>query len=132
MRIYVASGLQNRERVVLAMDRLRSLGHEITYDWTRHGDVRSLGEARMEEVAQNETCGVTGADIVLLLLPGGKGTHIELGLSLATAKTKRILLWSETGVEFGGGADTCVFYHHPAIERIACPFDELMQTLEKL
>lgn len=129
MRIYVASGLVNRDRVKAVIDKLTSQGHTVTYNWTLHGDVRGEGEARMREVAQNEAEGVASAELVLLLLPGGKGTHTELGAALATRKNKRIVLWSETGAEFSGGVDTCVFYHHPAIERLLCSFNELIERV---
>ena len=129
MRIYVASGLVKRDRVKEVITRLVSLGHIIAYDWTLHGDVRGDGEARMREVAQNEAEGVASAELALLLLPGGKGTHTELGAALATRANKRIVLWSELGAEFSGGADACVFYHHPAVERLCCPFGELFDRL---
>ena len=132
MKVYVASGLENRCRVIKVIERLKAMGHTIAYDWTAHGDVRDKGEERMREVSSNEVNGVSSADAVIILLPGGKGTHIELGVSLATRQNKRIMLWSETGCEFGGGNDTCVFYHHPAIERIVCPFEELMERIESL
>ena len=130
MNFYVASGLINRERVAQVVEWLKARGGTPAYDWTRHGDVRSQGEERMQAVSQNEVNAVCESDLVLALLPGGKGTHIELGIALATRANKRILLWSETGAEFGGGQDTCVFYHHPALTRIVCPFDALPAQLQ--
>ncbi|MDR0839845.1 MAG: hypothetical protein LBN26_00435 [Christensenellaceae bacterium] len=132
MRFYVASGLPNRERAADAVRFLTSLGHTPSYDWTAHGDVRSEGEARMGQVSTNELAAVCDAELVVVLLPGGPGTHTELGAALATREDKRIFLWSQEESALGGGPQTCVFYHHPAVTRICCPYEELLQQLAAL
>ncbi len=132
MRFYVASGLPNRSRAKKFIGVLSSYGHIVTYDWTEHGDVREKSEAVLSEVSMNEVRAVCDAELVVILLPGGKGTHTELGLALASRTNKRILLWSETGAEFLSGNDTCVFYHHPVVERISCPFEQLGERILSL
>ncbi|HOS18922.1 MAG TPA: group-specific protein, partial [Clostridia bacterium] len=82
MRFYVASGLENKDRVKRVLDKIAARGHTISYDWTLHGDVRGRGEEVLNTVAGNETFAVIDASCVLLLLPGGRGTHTELGLAL--------------------------------------------------
>ena len=108
---------------------MRRNGHEQTYDWTTHGDIRHEGAERMSEVAFNELRAVRDAELVVALLPGGQGTHTELGVALATRSNKRIILWSETGDEFAFDNRTCTFYFHPAAERVVCPFEELLEIL---
>ena len=132
MKFYVASGVPNAEKVNLAARALERAGHERTYDWTRHGDVSAESPERKREVAQLEARAVMDAQLVVLLLPGRFGTHAELGVALATAQNKRVLLWSETSAPFDGTSGFCVFYHHPSIERLVCPFDELLAFLETL
>lgn len=112
-----------------AAEVLRRNGHEQTYDWTTHGDIRHEGAERMSEVAFNELRAVRDAELVVALLPGGQGTHTELGVALATRSNKRIILWSETGDEFAFDNRTCTFYFHPAAERVVCPFEELLEIL---
>ena len=129
MKFYVASGVSNAEKVNQAASALTAGGHQRTYDWTTHGDVSKTPDARKQEVAGNEARGVAEAELVVLLLPGRFGTHAELGIALATAANKRILLWSETSAPFDGTEGFCVFYHHPAVERIVCPFEELLAQL---
>jgi len=135
MKYYIASGLPNAARVSLAAQALGA--HERTYDWTAHGDIRAEGPARMNSVSSCELAAVAEAELVLLLLPGGKGTHTELGAALATRANKRVVLWSEMGEEFrAGGGEThpsvCAFYFHPAAERWVCPFNELLVRLRAL
>lgn len=131
MKFYIASGLPNAERVSLAANVLKQSGYEHLYDWTAHRDVRSCGQKRMREVSLNETRAAADCDLLLVLLPGGAGTHTELGIALAGGK-KRILLWSETGEEFDDSGKTCVFYFHPAVERIQCSFEYLIKLLAEI
>lgn len=130
MRFYIATGLENSERAKTVAEILKRNGHEHTYDWTEHGDIRKQGEARMSEVALNEIRAVKDAELFIALLPGGNGTHTELGAAIASRGNKRIILWSETGNEFKPDERSCTFYFHPAIERLVCPFDELLEIMD--
>ena len=132
MNFYVASGVGNAEKVNQAAAALTAAGHVRTYDWTTHGDVSKADPEFKRQVAALELRGVLEAELVVLLLPGRFGTHAELGIALATAANKRILLWSETPAPFDGTEGFCVFYHHPAVERVVCPFEELLQLLQVL
>ncbi len=132
MRFYVASGLENLVRVKRALEKIRSLGHDVSYDWTQHGDVRTKGTDALNAVAGSETFAVMDSDRVLILLPGGKGTHTELGIALASRANKRIILWSETGEEFESNKNTCAFYHHSAVEKLRCGFEELLSFIETI
>jgi len=132
MKFYVASGVPNAEKVNLAASALQAAGHVRTYDWTTHGDVSKTPDERKREVAASESRGVLEAELVVLLLPGRFGTHAELGIALASADNKRILLWSETSAPFDGTEGFCVFYHHPAVERIVCSFEELLEQLREI
>ena len=78
MTFYVASGVANTERVSRAAAVLSALGHARTYDWTTHGSVAAEPSKRKSEVAAAEVSAISEADLVLILLPGGRGTHTEL------------------------------------------------------
>lgn len=132
MKYYVASGVSNAEKVNQAAAALNAAGHERTYDWTGHGDVSKADPEFKRHVASSELRGVLEAELVVLLLPGRFGTHAELGIAIATYGNKRILLWSETSAPFDGTEGFCVFYHHPAVERIVCPFEELLIRLKNI
>ena len=130
MKYYVASGVPNAERVNVVANVLNGKGYKRTYDWTTHGSVADAPDALKRTVAGNESRAVMDAELVVLLLPGRFGTHAELGLAIATAQNKRILLWSETDAPFSGESGFCVFYHHPSVERMVCPFDTLLSYLQ--
>lgn len=112
MKFYVATRLERAAEHNLVRDTLMKLGHEITYDWTVHGPVWRDGPERIREVAQRELQGVLDADVVVVLLPGGRGTHAELGMALAA--NKPVLLHGDVHM-FGADPETCAFYHHPNV-----------------
>ena len=91
-----------------------TLEDTITYDWTAHGSVWKDGADRIRKVAQAEMQGVLDADYVVVLLPGGRGTHTELGMALADGKP--VILYG-TDDDFSG-PKTCAFYHHPLVRRL--------------
>lgn len=132
MKFYVASGVTNAARVNEAAQVLATRGHERTYDWTKHGDVSAESPERKREVARTEAQAVIDAELVVLLLPGRFGTHAELGIAIASCANKRVLLWSESSAPFDGEQGFCVFYHHPAVERITGPFESFLSYLSTL
>jgi nucleoside 2-deoxyribosyltransferase len=113
VRYYIATRLENHQQHNEVRDHLLSLGHRITYDWTKHGPVWSEGADRCRQVALFERRGVEEADYVVVLLPGGRGTHVELGIALATGK--RVVIWSADSRVAEAVPETCAFYHDPSI-----------------
>lgn len=105
--VYVASGLQNYERISTLMIKLIGFGVGITYDWTPHahawfstgvaattpevsGDPRRAGV-----IARSELAGVLAADVVLMVAPGGFGTYFEFGAACAAGKP--VILLDDVG-----------------------------------
>lgn len=121
MKFYIASRLENAETVRRVAAVLIAAGHKQTYDWTTHGSVQREGEKRITEVAQDETEGVKAADLVIVLLPGGRGTHVELGIAIGFNKS--ILLCAANKDLFMQDERTCAFYHHPITECVLGPMD---------
>lgn len=131
MTYYVASSVLNAERVNRVAERLNALGLTRTYDWTTHGSVADAPAERKQDVAKAEFTAVSDAELVVLLLPGRFGTHVELGAAIASDTVKQILIWSESSSAFDGGDGFCVFYHHPKVVRTVCAFDTFLHTLKE-
>lgn len=128
MKFYIASKLENAATVsYLAAVLKEKFGWEHTYDWTVHGSVQGEGEARLTEVAEYELNGVRKADIVIVLLPGGRGTHVELGAALALGK--RVYIWAETNEYFLHDERTCVFYWNNRVTRVVGDIKLLIEVL---
>jgi len=101
--VYVASGLENWKRARRIINALQAAGIQITYDWTTWGEKifgetgvvdqsQIRAESNLRETAENEIHGVLSADIILALLPGGRGTHFELGLACALLPPGRVVI----------------------------------------
>jgi hypothetical protein len=123
MKFYIATSLSRIADHNFVRDALTALGHNISYDWTVHGSVKSVSVERLQEVAFLELTGVLEADCVIVLLPGGKGTHIELGFAMGN--NKKIFLHSEDFSLFALGPQTSAFYHHPHLTRLLCPLSDM-------
>ncbi len=128
MKYYIAT---STDRIVFhnqIRDELKKLGHEITYDWTAHGSVRHTTKEKLQMVAHAEFEGILAADFVLVLLPGGKGTHAELGFSLGSRK--KVFIHSEDRAAFEIGPQACAFYHHADVVQLSCPIALVVEALQ--
>lgn len=126
MKFYIATKLENFAKHNDLSKALQELGHSVTYDWTGHGPVFGSGVERIMEVAQLETNGVTDADAVIVLWPGGRGTHVEMGIAIGTGKP--VLFYSDVPEHHGAFAETCAFYWHPLVTRCQS-ITELMDAI---
>ncbi len=130
MKYYIATSLSRMAAHNRVRDALTTLGHAISYDWTLHGNVKCVSKERLREVAILELDGISRADFVVVLLPGGNGTHVELGFAIASGK--RVFLHTEDPAVFELGPQTKAFYHHPDVIRLCCPLPEIAPRLEKM
>jgi len=129
-KLYIATALERAAHHQQLAHALKAMGWELTYDWTAHGSVQTEGRARMQEVALAEAQGIADADAVIVLLPGGRGTHVEMGMALAL--DKRLIVHADAGMF--DSTQTCAFYHHPNVQRIIAHrgfyFLDIMDALE--
>lgn len=126
--IYIATMLERAGAHNVVRDWLVARGHRLTYDWTVHGSVAKEGADRLREVAVKEKEGVRRADAVVVLLPGGRGTHGELGMSVILDKPTFLHAPDEHGF-MALDSRTCAFYHDPAVFAFTGPFDTLLEAL---
>lgn len=122
---YIATGIPRVADQQALAASLAELGVELTFDWTRHGTL--AGNPR-DEVAVTEIKAVMAADFLVVLLPGGRGTHAELGAALASDKTV-FLHATDESVLLGGDTYTCVFYHHPSVHQVFGSMDDLVKYI---
>lgn len=120
MKVYIATALERAEEARAFAGALAALGHTLTYSWWEHGSVQAEGPERIAQVAMDELEGVRVADLVVVLLPGGRGTHTELGAALAFTEQggggkapKRVIL---VGPLADSGGRECAFYRHPHVD----------------
>lgn len=136
MQVYVAGRLSEVELVRRVQEAVREQGHEITYDWTTHGNVRG-DERALVDAATQEIEGCASADRLIVLLSNGAesrqgGLHVELGAALGAWwaygdsggwNPGRALVW--TPPKYADIFDpahprTLAFYHHPWVGQLVC------------
>lgn len=116
MKFYLGTALARRDEARDVARRLVAAGHEQTFDWTALPDMRPrpLGDAERGEAARREIEGIRAADFGVILLPGGRGTHAELGAMLALGKPA--FVHARSGDVLGSGGYVCAFYEHPLVD----------------
>lgn len=107
MKIYVASSLRNIDKVRQIQQKFRDAGHNITYDWTTHGQVYSSEELRKYGEAEKQ--GVLDCDVFFMVHPARAGSHVEFGYAELSGKLMIMLV--EEPVE------EKTFYHLDRINR---------------
>ncbi|NGX48674.1 MAG: hypothetical protein K940chlam5_00264 [Candidatus Anoxychlamydiales bacterium] len=123
MKFYIATSLARAKDHNIVRDALMDLGHTLTYDWTTHGSVKCTTPEKLRLVCQQELLGIKRADLLIVLIPGGFGTHVELGATIAT--NKKIILFSSEEKYFLPCKDTCAFYHDPSCKHIVSSLSNL-------
>ncbi|MGM9986152.1 MAG: nucleoside 2-deoxyribosyltransferase [Bacillaceae bacterium] len=111
MKFYVASSFRNKKAVRYVCEELKKRGYIHTYDWTKNERANTIQQ--LKEIGQLEKEAVMQSDFIVVLLPAGKGSHIELGI--AASLNKKIYLYSESE-EIYHFDTTSTFYHLPEVE----------------
>ena len=128
MKFYVGSGMKNCGLVNEYSKKLKETGCQQTYDWVKNvNDDVDIND--MIEYAKLEKQGIANADVVIILLPAGRGAHIELGMALALGK--KIFLCSTTNEEFNI-ENTVAFYELPDIVKLVGTTDENLKQILSL
>ncbi|PKR83991.1 group-specific protein [Heyndrickxia camelliae] len=112
MRFYIASSFQNIEMVRELSSKLLENGFQQTYDWTQND--KTVGKEELMRIGTKEKEAVTNCDLFILLLPGGKGSHTELGIALGTGVPKIYIL--NPDIENQENSLDTTFYHLPEVE----------------
>ncbi len=109
-RFYVSSRKDRSAQADALSEVLKARGWKRTYEWTAQDGKDPDGHA---EIAIKELEGVREADVLVVLLPGGYGTHVEIGAALALGKTVIIHSPDQKTLET---PYRCVFHYHPAVK----------------
>lgn len=122
MHYYIASSLGNIEQTRRLHDFFTAAGHTCTYQWFNlHGSVYDATKSWEEQastlaaVAEAGVLGVLNAGIVIVLLPGGNGTHVELGVALSIACASRMTCVIIAGEAARLPKEPIAFWYHPAV-----------------
>lgn len=119
MKFYIASGFQNKPLVSYVGLKLLSEGYMQTYDWTINQ--RATTTEQLKRIGTLEKKAIVACDIFILLLPAGKGSHVELGMALAL--NKRVYIYSNERID---PVTASTFYFVDGVERIYGAVDDFI------
>src|SRR3989442_597277 len=108
-RFYLSTRKDRSAQAAVLLEALKANGWERTLDWTTQHDNGPDGYA---DSALAELVAVGEADVLIVLLPGGFGTHVEIGAALALGKP--VILHAPDRRTL----DTpypCIFHYHPGV-----------------
>lgn len=125
MKFYIGSGMKNWELVNYYAKLLKENGWEQTYEWVKNISA-DISKNDMIKYASLESQGIIDSDVVIILLPAGRGAHIELGMSMAL--NKKIFLCSTTKEEFSI-LNTVAFYELPKITQLVGNADDNVKKI---
>jgi len=124
MKFYIASSLNNFEIVRNVAGQLKQKGFIHTYDWTVNNKPDSL--EKLKKIGQEEKAAVMESDFIIIILPGGKGTHIELGIALGL--NKRIYLYSPNE-QINDPSKSSTFYQLQEVNKFVGKIDSFIEDL---
>lgn len=124
-KYYIASSFQNKTVVNELSQKLKELGYLQTYDWTVNDKAET--KERLEKIGKEELKGVSASDFLIVVLPGGKGTHVEFGIAIS--QNKPIYLYSQGSNEFDP-SKSCTFYHLPNVKIVTGDIAKLISILK--
>lgn len=124
MNFYIASSFKNINQVKELTARLQSKGFLNSYDWTQNE--RATSYEALEQIGEQELEAVANSDFLVILLPAGKGSHIEFGIALGLRK--RIYVFAPAKEVFNFDVTT-TFYHVDGIKRFTGEFEDFIEFL---
>ncbi|WP_164670524.1 nucleoside 2-deoxyribosyltransferase [Virgibacillus doumboii] len=122
MKFYIASGFSNKELVRYVTQKLLSKGHSHTYDWT--ANERAATKEKLRTIGELEKEAVADCDLFILLLPGGRGSHTELGMALASGKN--VYIYSSDEID---PQTATSFYYVDGVKRFYGDIDDFIKKI---
>jgi nucleoside 2-deoxyribosyltransferase len=109
-KFYLATRKDRATQAEKLLEALKSRGWERTFTWA--GEDKA-GAEEYPELALAELAGIHEADVLIVLLPGGYGTHVEIGAALALGKP---VILHAPDHETLNSPYPCVFHYHPGVK----------------
>ncbi|MER2169581.1 MAG: nucleoside 2-deoxyribosyltransferase [Psychrobacillus psychrodurans] len=124
MKFYIASSFQNIKQVRELAELLMGKGWKHTYDWT--DNLKAESYAHLAEIGKKEMNAVSESDLLIVILPAGKGSHIEMGIALALEKSIYLFSTCKSAYNFD---QTSTFYHVDGVNRYVGDLNSFSQYI---
>lgn len=127
MHFYISSRLSNMDEVRYVAGRLKKNGWVHTCDWTGFDVSAENNPDRLQTISKREYEGIQAADVVIVITPQGRGTHIEMGMAIALGK--RVYICHTDNSYFKCDDNTCAFYWLPQVKQLTGKTDTVIETI---
>lgn len=127
MNFYISSRLGNIDQVRHVASLLKRNGWTHTCDWTEFDLSAGDSPDSLRKIGERECAGVKAADIILVITPQGRGTHIELGMAIALGK--RVYIYHIDDTYFRCDRNTCAFYWLPQVKHLTGEVDAAIEAI---
>ena len=127
MKFYIGSSLKNFKTVDYYTKVLKENNWEHTYNWVENIEK----DEKFNDLANYAKCekdAIEKSDVVIILLPAGRGTHVELGLALAYGK--KVFLCAGDKEEFSI-ENTVALYELESVEKLVGTPEENLKKILK-
>ncbi len=124
MKLYVAGKFQERAQVRVLMDKLETMGHTITFDWT--GEEQLTRPDHPVGNVIDDVGGGKSADALVCRFINPlnyRGSLIELGVALGAGKKVFMI---------GHAVDSCLFPSHPLVQHFETELEFLSYVRQVL
>lgn len=128
-QFYLSTKKDRLDQAASLLGALKASGWKQTFAWT---DQDAHSAAEHGDIAKAELAGVRDADVLIVLLPGGFGTHVEIGAALALGKPVIIHAPDQKTLDT---PYKCVFHYHPLVKLLiseSLDIDDVFASLPKL
>ena len=130
MNVYIAAATTDFEIVREVATALQRAGHVQTFDWTRAEEVN--GTQVRADLAEAEVEGVRRADLLVAIMPGGRGTHAEIGAALGLKKPILLVCFGSWALSNSTSRKECLFYSHALVQKLVLTGAEIVNGMDAL
>lgn len=123
---YLSTRKDRLDQATALLDALKAHGWKQTFAWS---DQTTQNHSDYADIAQAELAGVRQADVLIVLLPGGFGTHVEIGAALALGK--RVILHAPDRKTLETPY-ACIFHYHPLVTLLVSEHVDINEVLGSL
>jgi hypothetical protein len=124
LKFYIASSFKNIGVVREISESLTNRGFLHTYDWTQNDKASSIEQ--LMYIGKKEKEGVMNADFIVIILPAGKSSHVELGIALGIGI--KVYIYSPND-DFNDLETTSTFYHLDEVMKCTGTLQDLIKTI---
>jgi nucleoside 2-deoxyribosyltransferase len=111
--VHVATSFENAAGARAVMRALQAAGHNIERDWT------ALVTHNQHDAQRTRMLAITRAEVVVMILPAGRSSHVEMGMALGRGIPVVLLVEKAGDRTNPKDGRICSYYNHIGVKHAA-------------